>query len=66
MTHVKGREDMDVSEVSGDQYRNLFLTYHNNPSLRVDPIIWEQTVSRLPDNYFIPDYRIINMIMNME
>lgn len=57
---------MHAIEVSGDRYRHLFLTHHSNPSLRVNQMIWEQTVRRLPDDYFIPDYRVINMIMNMK
>lgn len=52
-------------EVPGDQYRHLFLVNHFDSSLMVYQVVWEQTVSKLPKDYFIPDYRIINMMMNM-
>lgn len=53
-------------EVPGDQYRHLFLVNHFDSSLMVYQVVWEQTVSKLPKDYFIPDYRIINMMMNMK
>lgn len=57
---------MHLIEVPGDQYSHLFLVNQFPSSLIVNQMVWEQTVSRLPKDYFIPDYRIINMMMNMK
>ncbi|WP_181469730.1 hypothetical protein [Paenibacillus sp. MDMC362] len=53
-----------MTEVPGDLYCNLFLVYQSHPAVMVNQVVWERTVSRLPKDYFIPDYRIINMMMN--
>ncbi|MBX4147350.1 hypothetical protein MKY82_23030 [Paenibacillus sp. FSL W7-1279] len=57
---------MHLIEVPGDQYSHLFLVNQFPSSFMVNQMVWEQTVSRLPKDYFIPDYRIINMMMNMK
>ncbi|WP_164817503.1 hypothetical protein [Paenibacillus lautus] len=54
-----------MTVVPGDQYCNLFLIYQSQPALMVNQAVWDQTISRLPKGYFIPDFRIINMMMNM-
>ncbi|MEX3615535.1 hypothetical protein [Paenibacillus glucanolyticus] len=56
---------MNSTEVPGDQYRDLFLSQHTHPFIMVNQEVWELAISRLPKDYFIPDYRIINMMMNM-
>lgn len=56
---------MHLIEVPGDQYSHLFLVNQSHSSVMVNQMVWEQTVRKLPKDYFIPDYRIINMMMNL-
>ncbi|GAB6926126.1 hypothetical protein JCM10914A_01090 [Paenibacillus sp. JCM 10914] len=53
------------AEVPGDDYIDLFLCQERHPFIMVDRSVWEAVIRKLPEGYFIPDYRIINMISNM-
>ncbi|MCT1401212.1 hypothetical protein AK95_09995 [Paenibacillus sp. LC231] len=57
---------MNMHHVPGDRYNGLFLTQLSQPHIVVNRQVWDQITAKLPQEYAIPDFRIINLMMNDE
>ncbi len=55
---------MNMHQVPGDRYNGLFLTQLSQPHIVVNQEVWDRIFANLPKEYFIPDLRIINLMMN--